>query len=95
MSAAVAFCLSAAGQSSTVGNQMLTQTTASLKGLADQVVTLIQVLMGLGGMVVLVMIIFKVVKGDNQAAEKLAWWIFGLTIGFVLLVVLKNVALKG
>lgn len=73
-----------------LGKQVLEEATSSLADLIDTVVTLLQVVMGLGAIVVLAMVIFKVFKGDREAAEKLAWWVAGLTIGFVLLSVVSN-----
>lgn len=75
---------------SNIGQNVLTETTSALSGLVVNVVKLLQVVMGLGALVVLAMVIFKVFKGDREAAEKLAWWIAGLTIGFVLLTVVSG-----
>lgn len=73
-----------------LGKEVITNSTAALKDLLDSVVQLLRVVMGFGAIVVLAMVIFKVFKGDREAAEKLAWWVAGLTIGFVLLTVVSG-----
>ena len=77
-------------QSSNLGQQVLDQTTQSLKQLVGNIVSLLRVVMGIGALVVLAIVIFKVFKGDREAAEKLAWWVAGLAIGFTLLSVVQN-----
>lgn len=74
-----------------VGKQVIDESKSALKDLGESVVSLVQVLMALGAIIVLAMVIFKVFKGDREAAEKMAWWVGGLTIGFVLLTVVKNI----
>lgn len=73
-----------------LGQEVIEAATDGLTGLLDSVVTLLQVVMGLGAIVVLAIVVFKILKGDREAAEKLAWWIAGLTLGFVLLTVVSN-----
>lgn len=74
-----------------LGTQVLDSSREALRGLLDSLVSLLQVVMGLGAIVVLAIVVFKVFKGDREAAEKLAWWVAGLTIGFALLTVVKNI----
>lgn len=73
-----------------LGKEVIDESRRALADLVENVVTLLQVVMGLGAIVVLAMVIFKVFKGDREAAEKLAWWVAGLTIGFVLLSVVSG-----
>jgi len=73
-----------------LGESVLNDATDSLRRLVDSLVTFLQVVMGMGALVVLAMVIFKVFKGDREAAEKLAWWFAGLTLGFVLLAVVSK-----
>ncbi len=80
----------AAGTGENLGKEVIESSAAALYDLVDSVVTLLQIVMGLGAIVVLAIVIFKVFKGDREAAEKLAWWVGGLTLGFVLLIVVKN-----
>lgn len=73
-----------------LGKEVIESSASALYDLLESVVTLLQIVMGLGAIVVLAIVIFKVFKGEREAAEKLAWWIAGLTLGFVLLIVVKN-----
>ena len=79
-----------AKSSSNLGQEVIEEASSALYDLLDSVVTLLQIVMGLGAIVVLAIVIFKVFKGDREAAEKLAWWVAGLTLGFVLLSVVSN-----
>lgn len=80
----------AAGTGENLGKEVIESSASALYDLVDSVVTLLQIVMGLGAIVVLAIVIFKVFKGEREAAEKLAWWVGGLTLGFVLLIVVKN-----
>lgn len=80
----------AAAVDENLGKAVIDESAAALYDLLESVVTLLQIVMGLGAIVVLAIVIFKVFKGDREAAEKLAWWVAGLTLGFVLLIVVKN-----
>ena len=82
--------LPASAQSENLGKEVIESSASALYDLLDSVVTLLQIVMGMGAIVVLAIVIFKVFKGDREAAEKLAWWVAGLTLGFVLLIVVKN-----
>lgn len=73
-----------------LGQEVLESSTDALKELLDSLVTLLQVVMGLGAIVVLAIVIFQVFKGEREAAQKLAWWVVGLTLGFTLLTVVQN-----
>ena len=73
-----------------LGQEVLESSTDALKDLLDSLVTLLQVVMGLGAIVVLAIVIFQVFKGEREAAQKLAWWVVGLTLGFTLLTVVQN-----
>ena len=75
---------------SNLGQEVLESSTDALKDLLDSLVTLLQVVMGLGAIVVLAIVIFQVFKGEREAAQKLAWWVVGLTLGFTLLTVVQN-----
>lgn len=90
LSAALTLSSSAAFADDNLGKEVIESATDGLVDLLDSLVTLLQVVMGLGALVCLTIVIFKVFKGDREAAEKLAWWVAGLTIGFVLITVVKN-----
>lgn len=69
---------------------VLNSISTSLKGIVENVVNLLRIVLGLGALVTLVIVVFKIFKGEREAAEKIAWWVAGLTIGFVLLSVVKG-----
>ena len=73
-----------------LGEEVLTEGKDALVDLMDSLVNLLQVVMGLGAIVVLAIVIFQVFKGEREAAQKLAWWVVGLTLGFTLLTVVSN-----
>ena len=77
-------------QAQDLGEQVISSSTEALKGLIDSLVSLLQVVMGLGAIVILVIVIFQVFQGEREAAKKLAWWVLGLTLGFTLLTVVSN-----
>ena len=87
----VMMCASATLSAQNEGQQVLQSANSSLQGLGTSLVTLLKTVLGLGALVMLVIVIFKVLKGDREAAEKLAWWVAGFTIGFVLITVVQNV----
>lgn len=80
----------AQAQSTNLGDEVLTESKNALVELMDSLVSLMQVVMGLGAIVVLAIVIFQVFKGEREAAQKLAWWVVGLTLGFTLLTVVSN-----
>ena len=84
------YSVSAMAATDNLGQEVIEEASSALYDLLDSVVTLLQIVMGLGAIVVLAIVIFKVFKGDREAAEKLAWWVAGLTLGFVLLSVVSN-----
>lgn len=79
------------GTGSDLGNELLGASTGALQGLVESLVTFLQVAMGVGAIVVLVIVIFQVFQGEREAAKKLAWWVAGLTLGFTLLTVVSNI----
>lgn len=77
-----------------LGNAVLRESTSALRNLVNNVVSLLQVVLGLGALVTLAIVIFNVFKGEREAATKIAWWVAGLTIGFALLTVVKNLIIQ-
>ena len=72
------------------GKTILSDSTKKLQGLLTDVTKLLQVILGLGALVTLVMVIFNIFKGEREAATKIAWWVAGLTLGFVLITVVAS-----
>lgn len=79
-----------AAQAQNLGLDVIEGSTDALRELLDSVVTLLQVVMGLGAIIVLAIVIFQVFKGEREAAQKLAWWVVGLTLGFTLMTVVQG-----
>lgn len=65
------------------------EATEGILSLYDAMGNLLMVVMGVGALVVLVMIVLKIMKGEKESAEKLAWWILGLAFGFTMMAFLK------
>lgn len=63
-----------------------------ISSLYGSMANLLMVVMGLGALIVLVMIILRVMKGDKESAGKLAWWLLGLAFGFVMMAFLKGLS---
>ena len=84
------------GQTSdTYGSQVITKSSQALYGLLESVANLLRVILGIGALVTLVMVIFNIFKGEREAASKIAWWVAGLTLGFVLITVVKGIIPSG
>lgn len=64
---------------------------AGIAGLYDNIAGLLQVVMGLGLGIVLVMLIIRVAGGRKEAARSLVWWVVGLLFGMIALEIVKNV----
>lgn len=78
----------ASGQN--LGQQVLEKSSTQLTQLLTSVTKLLQIILGLGALVTLVMVIFNIFKGEREAATKIAWWVAGLTLGFVLITVVAG-----
>lgn len=72
------------------GKTILSNSASKLQGLLTDVTKLLQIILGLGALVTLVMVIFNIFKGEREAATKIAWWVAGLTLGFVLITVVAS-----
>ena len=68
-----------------VGEIFIEQTTGQFQRIAGVTVRLIRVILGLGALVMLTYAVFKLLKGEKDAAEKVAYWIVGLVVGFLFL----------
>lgn len=51
---------------------------------------LLQVVMGLGAIVTLVLIVYKMMRGDRESLPKMAMWVLGFAVGLALLSILAN-----
>lgn len=73
-----------------IGTKVITEVSKEGRNVITSLVELMQVLIVIAGIGTLATVVFKVVKGDREAAEKIAWWLGGLIIGFVLLQVVQT-----
>ena len=64
--------------------------TSGMKSLYGSVASLLQIVLGIGAVVVLVEVVLKFMKEEREAATKLIWWLLGLAIGFAMLSVLRG-----
>lgn len=55
-------------------------------------VSLLKIVLGIGALITLVMVIFNIFKGEREAAQKMAWWVVGLSVGFALIAIVPNLA---
>ena len=61
-----------------------------IRSMYSGMAALLRTVMGIGALVVLVLIVLRLFKGEREAASSLAWWFFGLLFGFVALSVLSS-----
>lgn len=72
------------------GSQMLDAGTSAGKNLIASLVRFLQIGLGIGALVTLVMVIYNLFKQEREAAIKLVWWVVGLAVGFALMTALSN-----
>lgn len=75
---------------SNIGSDLLNSSADSMKGLVFGLVRVLQIALGLGALVTLVLVIFNVFKGEREAAQKIGWWVIGLALGFALISVVAS-----
>ena len=73
-----------------IGSELLNSSADSMKNLIAGLVRVLQIALGLGALVTLVMVIFNLFKGEREAAQKVGWWVVGLALGFALISVVAN-----
>lgn len=83
--------LTAVANAENEGQQVLQQADLALRGLESTLVSLLKGIIGLGALITLAILIFKLLKKDREAAESIAWWVGGFTIAFVLISVVQRI----
>lgn len=63
-----------------------------MRSLYGSLARLLQIIIGIGALFVLVLIVFRILQGDKEAAAKLGWWLVGLAFGFTMITVLAEIA---
>lgn len=67
------------------------EATDGMFSIYSSVKTLLEVVLVLGALVTLVRVALKLMDGNKEAAQNLAWWFFGLVLGFLMLEVISAV----
>ena len=73
-----------------IGGDLLSEGEDAFINIISDIVSFVQVVLVIGGIGMLVMVIFKIVKGDREAAEKFMYWLAGIVLGFALLSVMEG-----
>ena len=80
--------------SSQKANQLLSEITNGVTGIGNSLVSLLQAVLGLTGIIMLVVAGVHFMKGDREASQKLTYWGAGLIIVLILMSIVKAVLLK-
>lgn len=73
-----------------LGGNPFEEATEGMFAIYSSVKTLLEVVLVLGALVTLARVIIKVMDGNREAAQNLAWWFFGLVLGFIMLEVIAS-----
>lgn len=82
-------CFAQGGQGTAIVNGISTE----LRSMMDSFGTLLRIVLGIGALITLAMVIFNVLKGEREAAQKMAWWVVGLSVGFAMLSIIPNLVM--
>ena len=82
------------GESNNMGTELLDSATSGLSNILRGLVEVLRVGLGIGAVVMLVMVVFRVLKEEREAATKLIWWLIGIVLGFTFLTIVSNFALQ-
>lgn len=61
-----------------------------MESMVSTVITIARIGMIIGGVILLIMVIFNLFKGERDAAGKLGWWVVGLAIGLGILTIVQG-----
>ena len=64
--------------------------TEKVLGLYSHMAALLKYVLAVGALVSLTVLIVKLFKGEKEAAERLIYWVLGLSVGFALIVLLET-----
>lgn len=70
-----------------IGKTILQDTQRSLSGLVDDIIGVVQILLGIAAIVSLFVVIYNIWKQERDAAQKAIWWVVGLSAGWAALYV--------
>lgn len=66
----------------TEGTDILDAAATSMSSLGVTLGRVVQIALLIAALVTLVMAVINVLKGEREAASKIAWWVIGLALGF-------------
>lgn len=72
------------------GKQFLADVNSGLKNIMTDLTALLRTIMGIGAIVMLVVVVYQLAKGEREAAEKLGKWAAALVLGFVLMAIVNK-----
>lgn len=73
----------------------LNQATSTLRTFATQLMTAVQIIIGIVGTIMIAWVLYKRMKGDQQSNDALMGWLVALAIGILALQLIKVLFLKG
>lgn len=73
-----------------LGNQVLGEGVTTFKTLMTNFTRFLQIALGAGALVMLVLAVYQLMKGERDAAQKMAYWVIGLALGFALISIVYN-----
>lgn len=68
---------------------VLNEVTNALVGIVSNAVSWLRKIIRVAAFVTFTILVFKLLKGEREAAEKIAWWVAGLALGSALLSVVQ------
>lgn len=77
-------------QNANIGSEILDASADAMKSIVTNLVKVLQIALGVGALVTLVLVVFNILKGEREAAQKIGWWVVGLALGFALISVVAN-----
>lgn len=72
------------------GEELLGAAASSMANIGILLGRVVQVALLIGALVTLAMAIINVMKGEREAASKIAWWVIGLGLGFAFITIIVN-----
>ncbi len=73
-----------------LGGNPFEEATEGMFAIYSSVKALLEVVLVFGALVTLARVIIKLMDGNKEAAQNLAWWLFGLVLGFLMLEVIAG-----
>ena len=71
------------------GTQILSQVHSGLTGMGGTLIQVAQALLAVGGVVIFVVVVYDLLKGEREGATKVGKFLIGIALGYVILEALK------